>query len=237
MQCGHCGEENEDGFKFCSGCGQPLFTPPASLAYWPTDRLPTRRRRSGLWLVVIAAAGCAGLAALVGLFLYFLIGSGPNPLGSLSASVIPTDRSGAKNGKTAPSPTPKPIYKMGELMAVGNWEYNVAKVEKSKTLAVGDANTSAQGLFLSIYITLKNVGARESTLNTWDFELHDASGIKYDPHSQTFMLAKSKNLAVLGDSLTPGQALNTILVFDINAEAKGLKLWVGQAHAYVDLGQ
>jgi hypothetical protein len=77
------------------------------------------------------------------------------------------------------TPTPKTSYQINESVAIGNWEYRVTKVTTTKTLVWSryGNSTDAKGMYLIVWTTLTNIGAKNWSINTWDFELHDSSGI------------------------------------------------------------
>jgi hypothetical protein len=186
---------------------------------------------------MLAAAGFAGFFCLGCLFLVLMLRGESNPLrsfldGGLAAAWADASKTGAALGT-------KTTYKVGNPVAVGNWEYTATRVNRAKTLVWSNDGTKsdARGIFLSVYLTLKNIGSKNLALHTWDFELHDASGLKYDPHPQTSTLAQFKQLGVLGAPLAPEQVMNTVLVFDVDSEAKGPRLWVGPARTYIELAQ
>ena len=116
----------------------------------------------------------------------------------------------------------------------------MTKIEKSKTLVWGTVGnkSDAKGIFVAVYLMLRNVGTRNSSSNTRDFELHDAAGIIYDTSFDgMYHFSTIRNLAELEDPFPPGLQLASAVVFDINPTAKGLTLYLVQAKAQVNLGQ
>jgi len=142
----------------------------------------------------------------------------------------------------SPLPTATPTAKtvgVGTPLSADNWEYTVTKVEKTKTLVWSEYGnkSTAQGIFVVTYLTLKNIGKRNFSINIWDFELHDDAEVKYDPSSEGLSFVRYRKLTPLGDQFVPALSANTALVFDVNPNAKGLKLYLEQAKASIDLGQ
>lgn len=160
-----------------------------------------------------------------------------------STPLPPTATPAPKPTNTPPPPTatPKPLPKVGETVAAGNWEYTVTSVEKAKTLTWSDfGNTSdAKGIWLIVYLTLKNVGKENFSINNWDFELNDSTGVKYNVSTDggAFMFIGYKKLSNLGEQFPPGVAVKTALIYDIAPDAKGLRLQLKQAKTSIDLGQ
>lgn len=134
--------------------------------------------------------------------------------------------------KATPAPTPQ--AKVGDKVSSGNWEYTVTKAEKTKTLVWSQFGnkTDATGVWLIVSMTLKNIGNRNFGINTWDFELRDGSGAQYTTSSklEAFAYIDYAKLASLGEQVPPGLEVKTALIFDINPEAKGLKLVLKQAN-------
>jgi hypothetical protein len=166
----------------------------------------------------------------------------PTNIPQLTSTPKPTNTPPPTNTPKPPTATPTPLPKIGQTVSVGNWEYTVTKVEKEKTLTWSEfGNTSeAKGTWLIVYMTLKNIGKQNFGINTWDFELRDASDIKYDTSTDfgtTAMFLSYKKLSNLGEQYPPGVPVNTALIFDIAPDAKGLKLVLKQARTSVDLGE
>ena len=57
----------------------------------------------------------------------------------------------------------------------------MTKVERAKELVWSDFGNkdTAKGIYFVVYMTLKNIGKENFSINTWDFELHDSQDIKY----------------------------------------------------------
>src|SRR5207237_419870 len=81
---------------------------------------------------------------------------------------------------TAAPATPAPH--IGTVVRGGNWQYEVLKVDTSKTLRTGPYDfevLTPKGVWIVVAVNLTNVGDRNFTLNDWDLELRDNKGIKY----------------------------------------------------------
>lgn len=190
----------------------------------PARRSSQKVRNVGIGCGVLLLL-CIGLAALGAA----LGGSGSG--GGSSTTV--------KSGSGAPAPTATPPPKVGDTITSGNWEYIVTKVEKAKSLESGFGPAQAKGEFLVVYLTLKNIGKENFSINTFDFEAVDKDGVKYNETSDfTVSGWKTKNgLTGLGQQFIPGLTQNTALVFDINPAATGFKLNLKQArNTMIDLG-
>lgn len=151
--------------------------------------------------------------------------------GSNTTSVTPSEET--SNTKTA---------KVNETISSGNWEYTVTKVERGdKEVAWSDFGnkTTAKGEFVLVYLTLKNIGKENFTINSFDFELRDANDVKYNDDSTTsFSVSDYRNLGKLGEQMPPGVAVDTILVYDVAPSATDLRLVLKQANeSFITLQQ
>ena len=124
-------------------------------------------------------------------------------------------------------------------MRAVNWEYTVTKVERTRQLVWSDFGnrSDAQGIFVVIYLTLKNLGKQNYSINSWDFELRDDNDAKYQTARDMLMIVRQMKLASLGDQFVPGLSIQTALIFDVNPDATGLKLYLDQARAAIDLSE
>lgn len=182
---------------------------------------------------------------IVGLFVVILIigalGSGGSDapqqqaaaVAPVSATNIPTKAAQAK-----PTPTAVVLPAVGTPIAEGNWVYRVNEVERAETVTWSQYGnkTDAKGEWIIAFLTIKNIGKETYALNAWDFEIHDSASIKYKADSMTSsMYAEYKGASGLGDDFPPGVQAETYILFDVNPDAKGLRLWVSQAKKYIAL--
>lgn len=153
-------------------------------------------------------------------------------LGIIGSQVKPPTTVTSGLGAAAPTSGPAQA-KVGDKVSSGNWEYTVTKVEKVKTLVWSDFGNKvdATGTFVVVSITLKNIGSRNFGINSFDFELHDSGGVKYNTSDkfETFSYVSYRKLTPLGDQVPPGLEVKSALVFDINPSATALKLVLKQA--------
>ena len=125
--------------------------------------------------------------------------------------------------------------KVGDTVKSGNWSYTVTKVDRMKTLVWSDFGnkTDALGQWLIVSMTLRNIGNQNFPINTFDFQLTDGGGTKYDTSSkfEVYSYMSHAKLTNLGEQFPPGIDVKTALVFDINPAATGLKLVLKQANS------
>jgi len=174
--------------------------------------------------------GCGGLI-LLGIVIAVVSSGAKAP-----ATVTP-------GGSGAAVTTTAPQAKVGDKVAVGNWEYLVTKTDTQKTVTWSSFGnkTDAKGTWFIVYLTLTNRAKENFGIGTQDFSLTDSGGVKYDADTSTgFSYADFLKLSKLGfgDKYPPGVAVNTLIMFDINPAATGLKLVLKQASGTtIDLGK
>lgn len=190
--------------------------------------------------------GCGGVIGLV--VLIVIIGAVANGSKGNNASVTPASPSGAAASPGSPSAATaaKPSVqataapKLGDTVTKGNWAYTVTKVDKpGKNIDTGNqfSKLDALGTWLAVYMTIKNVGNANFPINRTDFELQDSAGTKSNVTTESMGIWLQKiNLKELGAQIPPGISFDTAILFDINPDAKGLKLNLKQANTLVDLG-
>ena len=159
-----------------------------------------------------------------------------------SEAVAPATKDTATR-PAAGAPVERAAVKVGETVRAGTWEYTVTQVKRTKDPLVWTQfgnSTQAKGEWLIIDLDLKNVDKESSPVNTHDFEVQDAGGVKYS-HSADFGAYSAfpdyHKLSKLGQQFPPNVSVRTVLVFDISPDAKGLKLHLKQARTMVDLEQ
>ena len=135
--------------------------------------------------------------------------------------------------------TARTIFTIGETIRAGNWEYRINRVQQAKTLSWGTSGDKAQakGTFLLVYMTVKNIGSKNSALDASNYQLKDANGNTYNPNnsSQVASFIRSSKMANFGEQIPPGPAQNALLIFDLDSNATGLTLFLNQAQAQVKL--
>jgi hypothetical protein len=134
--------------------------------------------------------------------------------------------------------TPRVLAAVGTPVGLGNWTYTVLKVERAATVtwsAFGN-ETKAKGEWLVIHLGLVNTGKQNFSLNYWDLEVHDEGGVKYDADVVTSsLLANHLDLPSLGEQMPPGVPVQTVVLFDVNPRAEGLRLYLAQGRKYLGL--
>lgn len=148
-----------------------------------------------------------------------------------------------------PVPTATPVLVAGrdEPLIGKNWVYLIKSaqaIHRVKTLkwtSVGNVLT-AKGQYLVIEIGLLNKAKQNFGIAPRDFELQDAGGTTYRPSTEfgiSGALELNYGIKAVGpsgtDAVPPDVAVLAGLVFDINPEAKGLKLKLNQENKFIPI--
>lgn len=70
--------------------------------------------------------------------------------------------------------------KIGDIVKVGNFEYNVKNIKFKKELGNQFTNKTADGIFLIVSMSITNVSSESCTIDNSLFKLYDESGTEYD---------------------------------------------------------
>lgn len=148
--------------------------------------------------------------------------SAPTPTAAPKPTITPRPT-------VAPTATATPLAGPGQMVQTSNWTLVVSGVEKpGKTLTWSEFGNSsaAAGTWLVVAVDLKNVGNKNFGVNTFDFQLQDGKGIKYDYTTDLggYAYSKHKGGADVGGQVPPGVAVKVYLVFDIAPDTTGLQL-------------
>jgi hypothetical protein len=119
---------------------------------------------------------------------------------------------GAAANKTRP--------KLGQPAHDGKFEFTVTNVEYGKT-QVGSqyANKTAQGQFVLVHVTVKNVGTEARMFTGATQRAFGDGGVKYENDSMAEVYANGDNQTFL-NNINPGNEVKGILVFDIPKDKK-----------------
>ncbi len=154
-----------------------------------------------------------------------------------TATTVPTATSVPPTSTPVPS-TPTTAPRIKDTIVKGNWAYSVVGVSTQKTVtwsAFGN-KTAAKGTWLLITMALMNGGDKTMAINEWDFELKDDHGRTYGMDTVTSAMFDSYNkISSLGEQIPPGVATGVGMLYDVNPDAKGFRLYLKQAGEYVDL--
>jgi len=149
----------------------------------------------------------------------------PAPTEKPSATPKPTE---------TPKPTATPLPSLNQVVSAKNWDIALTAVEKpGKTLAWSSYGnkTTASGTWLVVSLDATNTGRENFGLDYSDFTLYDGNGIKYNVTEDSgvrYGYTESRGGSNVGAQVPPGVTVHYYIVFDINPEAKGLRLEFSQ---------
>lgn len=206
------------------------------------------------WLIlgslVICVIVCVGVFGfLLGVYVFqrpnSLASSSPTPALQQPAYLFPPTLVFIATAKASDRiPTPSRVYRANDVVTDQGWEY-VVKVEKSKTFTstfpfgTPHPGNPAQGIYVVVYLALTNVSKQNTYTISYDgYEIADVAGTRYAVDGFASMdMARTLKVRALNSSTSyvPGVAVPTVLVFDVNPLATGLKLHLLSSSLYVSL--
>ncbi|WP_182908093.1 DUF4352 domain-containing protein [Microbispora sp. H13382] len=109
---------------------------------------------------------------------------------------------------------------LGDVVKDGKFAFKVSKVEKGLS-QVGEGFTvsKAQGQYVLIHLTVKNIGDEAQMFSDSAQKLSDAKGRTFDADSGAAALGLKGSNAFL-NNINPGNAVNGILLFDVPRDIK-----------------
>ena len=174
------------------------------------------------------------------------IGSGTNVPAAANVPTVTPPAAGVGSGTSIPvavanaptvAPTPKPAPTqapttapppgLNQIVSVKNWDLAVAAVERPGKELVwsqyGNKSTAA-GTWLVVALDMKNTGNQNFGVNTGDFTLNVAGGIKYAVSTDmgTYGYAEFKGGQRIGGQVPSGVSVRYYVVFDIAPDASEL---------------
>ncbi|PWU48114.1 DUF4352 domain-containing protein [Micromonospora sp. S4605] len=208
--------------------------PPGPGQQWQQAGVPVAPSKRKPWLVpvilgvaVVFVLCCGGIFALGAT-------SDPKPAADSSpsakapatsapASPAPTVAK-AEPAKTsaAPSPAGDPVFKIGQKVRGGDFEFTVHGVKCGiRSVGTEFLNTQAQGQFCRVDMTVKNV-TKSAHLFHADSTVtaHDATGREYSADGEAGIYGNDNAKGFL-DEINPGNSVRAYVFFDV---PKGTKL-------------
>lgn len=160
----------------------------------PQDQAPrTPRKRSKFKTVLVL------LAVIFGIVIIAKVAGNDDSGPSSGQAVVPEAAGGAA---------------MGTSVRDGRFEFTVQGAEKSARVGTGELLTrAAQGEFLLVRVTVKNIGDRPQSFFGENQKAFDASGKQYNADSASAVyLADAKSLY---EEINPGNQVAGVVVFDV----------------------
>ncbi|MDQ1289393.1 MAG: hypothetical protein QG622_2959 [Actinomycetota bacterium] len=122
--------------------------------------------------------------------------------------------------KPATRPTPRPappVPGVGTPVRDGKFEFTVTGIARKKRLGNEFVNTTSDGTFLLVTVTVRNISDKNKTFLSLAQKLHDTAGRQFtaDPAAAIFLGAPSN----LVDQIDPGTSVTGTLVFDVPVDS------------------
>lgn len=121
-----------------------------------------------------------------------------------------------KTSKDAPK---KSAPGIGDAARDGKFEFTISKVEKG-VASVGSEyfNEKADGQFVLVYITVKNIGDESQTLFDSEQKLKDTQGRSFSTDSSAAIAMEDNEMWL--NEINPGNSAKGTLVYDMPADAQ-----------------
>jgi hypothetical protein len=189
--------------------------------YPPQIQYPQARPKSSG-----AGKGCLiAIGVIVGLFLLLgacaaLLSAGSSKSASPATAASTPDSTQApppaekKTQAPPPAEKKKVVNGIGREYRDGKFAFTVTRVKKG-VHRVGDQYTgqTAQGQYVLVYVTVRNIGTEASTFDNSSQKLTDVQGRNFDSDTGATISMADAN-AFLKD-INPGNGVNGILVYDV----------------------
>ena len=176
-------------------------------------------------VVIVLGVGINGCASIVD--------SGDDKSGSGSAASAPAAPGVSDDGGAAPAPSPTsaaptpvattaaPAVGIGTPVANDKAEITVTEVEEPKaSVGEGAFAVEAQGQFVVVHVSFKNVSIEQLSLWSDEFKLLDAQGVEYGTSSDAWMVDENITL----EDVNPGVTFEGVLVYDLPEGAAPITL-------------
>jgi hypothetical protein len=174
----------------------PMYTPAPA----PFPPAPEARKRKPLykrvwfWIAIVAIVGIVGAATNSG----------------SSSSVT-------ESGSDQPVAAAPAAATVGTPVRDGDFEFTVTDVQRGRTeLGTQYLNTTAQGEFVLVDLTVRNVGDEPGTLFDQNTKLYDTQGREFRPSSSAAIYLPD-NADVIAQAINPGNQVSGTVVFDVPA--------------------
>ncbi|QKW37311.1 DUF4352 domain-containing protein [Actinomadura sp. NAK00032] len=193
--------------------------PPVPPAMPPFAVPPPRKRGNGCLIAVIGTA--AGLFMMVSCVAVVASSSEPStPAGTrpeAAGGTATADEKPEKKQQAAKKPTreKKVTNGIGRQYRDGKFGFTVTKVKKG-VRKVGDQwfGDTAQGQFVIVSVTVKNIGDRSRTFTHHNQTLVDTKGREFEADPEASLWTDKDNKSFL-QQINPGNSVKGRLIFDV----------------------
>lgn len=112
---------------------------------------------------------------------------------------------------------------IGAPVTVGQLQFTVTKVTSATTVGSGPMAEHAQGKYVVLHLTVKNVGDESKMLTDQAQKLVDGEGRQYSADSMADVLLSENSQNVWLQSINPGNSVTGSMAFDMPSDAKAVK--------------
>jgi hypothetical protein len=120
---------------------------------------------------------------------------------------------------------------IGVPVTAGGWQYTVLEVRRTKTMQAGFMTATAKGEYVVVALELVNRRRENGGLRAWDFDLVDATGVRYGAAENAWAWSQGipgKLLGAVGSDTRQRPGGRTYAIaFDVAPDATGLQLRAG----------
>jgi Telomeric repeat-binding factor 2. len=208
---------------------------PPQIPYPPQAPYPPQRskRTGGGKSCLVAIGVIVGLFVLVGACGALLSGGSAKTASSTSPSATTSAPRSSPAKAAQPTAKKAPVNGIGRQYRDGKFAFTVTKIKKG-VRRVGDQyfGQTAQGQFVLVYVTVRNIGDEARTFDSSGQKLTDAQGRDFDADGAATIAMGEQSNAFLKD-INPGNGVKGILIFDV---PKGVKLKKLELHDSVFSG-
>ncbi|MEV0974972.1 DUF4352 domain-containing protein [Microtetraspora glauca] len=205
--------------------GNPHQPPPGYPPY-PQTVIVQKKGGGCLKALLIGAAVFVGLVIIGAVLSRGGDASGDTRL-SLSQDRTTEDSGDSSRGSGDDAHTRKPaLPHLGDVVKDGKFAFKVTKIEKGLSqVGEGFLVSKAQGQYVLIHLTVKNIGDEAQMFTDSAQKLIDAKGRQLDTDSGAAALALKDSNAFL-NNINPGNSVQGILLFDVpkNITLKAVEL-------------
>lgn len=113
---------------------------------------------------------------------------------------------------------------IGQPARDGKFEFVITDISRTKTIGDEYLNTTAQGEFVIVHLTVKNIGSEPQLLSDSEQYLYDAKDNKYSADSEAgIYLSGDGSDSVWLEEINPGNTVKGKIAFDMPTGAKPVK--------------
>jgi len=107
------------------------------------------------------------------------------------------------------------VYKIGDTVSVGNFEYTVLEVSDSNVLGTNPyLKKETENNYVKVKLSVKNIGNEAKYIDNRMFELSDKKGSKYSADSTLDMYANESGENFFFEEINPGITKSAYVVFE-----------------------